>query len=85
MLHEKKKGKIVKQIYIFPRSPPPPSPQKLTTTKQNQKYGKWLTKSAYSKAKQVFLGFVFQAVGFNFVPAFIENSIKTFYPTEHVQ
>ena len=53
--------------------PAPLLPQK-TTTKQNKKYDKWLTKSAYSKAKQVFLGFVFQAVGFNFVSAFIENA-----------
>ena len=53
---------------------PAPLLHQKTTTKQNKKYDKWLTKSAYSKAKQVFLGFVFQAVGFNFVSAFIENA-----------
>ena len=53
--------------------PAPLLPQKITT-KQNKKYDKWLTKSAYSKAKQVFLGFVFEAVGINFVSAFIETA-----------
>ena len=68
--HEKSHTPILTPLPTPHLPPPKKQPQ------QNKKYGKWLTKSASSKAKQVFLGLVFQAVGFNFVSAFIENSIK---------